>query len=123
MGAGDAALGARTFRVVVIDEATQVMSPCSMSWPHRCSAQWKGKSNEVLHDCFCACTSQDLSVNNDPSSLIVVPHLFRFCFPLTLSLPPQATEPATLIPLTRGAQCVVMAGDPCQLPPTVVSRK
>jgi hypothetical protein len=35
----------------------------------------------------------------------------------------QATEPATLIPLTRGAQCVVMAGDPRQLPPTVVSQK
>jgi superfamily I DNA and/or RNA helicase len=35
----------------------------------------------------------------------------------------QATEPATLVPLTKGAQCVVMAGDPRQLPPTVVSRK
>jgi hypothetical protein len=33
----------------------------------------------------------------------------------------QATEPAVLIPLTRGAQWVVMAGDPKQLPPTVVS--
>ena len=33
----------------------------------------------------------------------------------------QATEPATLIPLTRGAECVVMAGDPKQLPPTIVS--
>ncbi|KAL6747418.1 AAA domain-containing protein [Haematococcus lacustris] len=31
----------------------------------------------------------------------------------------HATEPATLIPLVRGAQCVVMAGDPRQLPPTV----
>ncbi|KAL6760052.1 AAA domain-containing protein [Haematococcus lacustris] len=35
----------------------------------------------------------------------------------------QATEPATLIPLVRGAQCVVMAGDPRQLPPTVVSQQ
>lgn len=35
----------------------------------------------------------------------------------------QATEPAVLVPLTRGAQCVVMAGDPKQLPPTVVSQK
>lgn len=33
----------------------------------------------------------------------------------------QATEPAVLVPLTRGAQCVVMAGDPKQLPPTIVS--
>jgi superfamily I DNA and/or RNA helicase len=33
----------------------------------------------------------------------------------------QATEPATLVPLTRGAHCAVLAGDPCQLPPTIVS--
>lgn len=33
----------------------------------------------------------------------------------------QATEPATLVPLTKGAQCVIMAGDPKQLPPTIVS--
>jgi superfamily I DNA and/or RNA helicase len=35
----------------------------------------------------------------------------------------QATEPATLVPLTQGAQCAVMAGDPCQLPPTIISRE
>jgi hypothetical protein len=34
----------------------------------------------------------------------------------------QATEPATLVPLTQGAECAVMAGDPCQLPPTITSR-
>jgi regulator of nonsense transcripts 1 len=34
----------------------------------------------------------------------------------------QATEPATLVPLVRGAQMAVLAGDPRQLPPTVVSR-
>ena len=34
----------------------------------------------------------------------------------------QATEPSTLIPLVRGAESVVMAGDPQQLPPTVISR-
>eukprot|EP00963_Diacronema_lutheri_P011733 scaffold1440_cov332-Pavlova_lutheri.AAC.33 len=34
----------------------------------------------------------------------------------------QATEPQTLIPLTKGAECVVMAGDPRQLPPTVTSQ-
>ncbi|KAF6250816.1 AAA domain-containing protein [Scenedesmus sp. NREL 46B-D3] len=35
----------------------------------------------------------------------------------------QASEPATLVPLTQGAQCAVMAGDPCQLPPTIISRE
>lgn len=35
----------------------------------------------------------------------------------------QATEPSTLIALTRGAECVVMAGDHAQLPPTVISKK
>jgi hypothetical protein len=33
----------------------------------------------------------------------------------------QATEPATLVPLMRGAECVVLAGDPQQLPPTVTT--
>ena len=33
----------------------------------------------------------------------------------------QATEPSSLIPLIRGAESVVIAGDPKQLPPTVVS--
>jgi len=35
----------------------------------------------------------------------------------------QATEPATLVPLVRGARQVVMVGDHRQLPPTVISRK
>lgn len=35
----------------------------------------------------------------------------------------QATEPATLVPLTQGATCAVMAGDPAQLPPTITSRE
>lgn len=34
----------------------------------------------------------------------------------------QATEPSSLIPLTRGAQAVVLAGDQKQLPPTVLSQ-
>ena len=34
----------------------------------------------------------------------------------------QATEAATLVPLCRGAEQLVMLGDQCQLPPTVVSR-
>jgi hypothetical protein len=35
----------------------------------------------------------------------------------------QATEPSSLVPLTRGASCAVLAGDHKQLPPTVVSRQ
>lgn len=35
----------------------------------------------------------------------------------------QATEPSTLIALVKGAECVIMAGDHKQLPPTVISRK
>lgn len=35
----------------------------------------------------------------------------------------QATEPASLVPLVKGAECVIMAGDQKQLPPTVLSQK
>jgi len=35
----------------------------------------------------------------------------------------QATEPATLVPLTRGCRQLVLVGDHCQLPPTVLSTK
>ncbi|GMH35066.1 hypothetical protein BSKO_02934 [Bryopsis sp. KO-2023] len=34
----------------------------------------------------------------------------------------QSTEPATLVPLVQGVECLVMAGDPRQLPPTVISQ-
>ncbi len=45
-------------------------------------------------------------------------------FPLVLlDEATQATEPATLIPLTKGARHVVMVGDHHQLPPTVISRR
>jgi hypothetical protein len=33
----------------------------------------------------------------------------------------QATEPSIMVPLTRGPECVILAGDPLQLPPTVIS--
>ena len=35
----------------------------------------------------------------------------------------QATEPATLVPLTRGCKQLVLVGDHCQLPPTVLSTR
>lgn len=34
----------------------------------------------------------------------------------------QATDPATLVALTKGAHCAVLAGDPLQLPPTILSQ-
>ena len=34
----------------------------------------------------------------------------------------QATDPIALVALSRG-ECAVMAGDPCQLPPTVISQE
>eukprot|EP01025_Chloroclados_australasicus_P005026 TRINITY_DN11411_c0_g1_i8.p1 TRINITY_DN11411_c0_g1~~TRINITY_DN11411_c0_g1_i8.p1 ORF type:complete len:1025 (-),score=122.83 TRINITY_DN11411_c0_g1_i8:579-3653(-) len=45
-------------------------------------------------------------------------HIFRF---VIVDESTQTTEPTVLIPLLKGAECVVMAGDPLQLPPTVIS--
>jgi len=70
-------------------------------------------------------------------SLPYVPSLFQLFLllrfpgirPLPLVLPPwvcplQATLPVSLIPLlVAGAHCTVLAGDPQQLPPTVLSRE
>ena len=33
----------------------------------------------------------------------------------------QTTEPASLVPLMRNCEAAVLVGDPCQLPPTVLS--
>ncbi len=45
-------------------------------------------------------------------------------FPLVLlDEATQATEPASLIPLTKGARHLVLVGDHHQLPPTVISRR
>eukprot|EP01018_Ginkgo_biloba_P018137 Gb_24646 [translate_table: standard] len=36
----------------------------------------------------------------------------------------QATEPVTLVPILRsGAERIVLVGDPCQLPPTILSKE
>jgi regulator of nonsense transcripts 1 len=35
----------------------------------------------------------------------------------------QATEPAVLVPLMRGCRQLVLVGDHCQLPPTVLSTR
>ncbi len=35
----------------------------------------------------------------------------------------QATEPATIVPLTKGCRQVVLIGDQKQLPPTIISRE
>lgn len=35
----------------------------------------------------------------------------------------QATEPASLIPLLCNCEAAVLVGDPCQLPPTVISTR
>lgn len=50
--------------------------------------------------------------------------LFGRSFPLVVvDEATQSTEPCTLVPLLLGAQSLVMAGDPRQLPPTIVSKK
>lgn len=49
-----------------------------------------------------------------PGALLAPAH--RPC----LSVTPAARS---LVPLVKAAECVVMAGDQCQLPPTVLSRE
>lgn len=50
----------------------------------------------------------------------LAPCNFKLC---ALDEASQATEPAALIPLLSQCQAAVLVGDPCQLPPTVVSRR
>lgn len=48
--------------------------------------------------------------------------LTSFTFPKVLvDEAAQATEPATLVPICRGCEALVLVGDQCQLPPTVSS--
>lgn len=35
----------------------------------------------------------------------------------------QCTEPSILVPLSKGVECLILAGDPQQLPPTVISQE
>lgn len=75
----------------------------------------KRASCDVLQNCqvvasTCAGAGDESRLNDQIFRLVVIDEAT------------QATEPSTLIPLMRGAESVVMAGDPRQLPPTVVSR-
>ncbi|KAL3136519.1 hypothetical protein ABBQ38_005768 [Trebouxia sp. C0009 RCD-2024] len=75
----------------------------------------KRASCDVLQNCqvvasTCAGAGDESRLNGQIFRLVVIDEAT------------QATEPSTLIPLMRGAESVVMAGDPRQLPPTVVSR-
>ncbi|DBB05155.1 TPA: hypothetical protein ACH3X3_010403 [Trebouxia sp. C0006] len=72
-------------------------------------------STEVLRNCqvvaaTCAGAGDEARLHNQIFRIVVIDEAT------------QATEPSTLIPLVRGAESVVMAGDPKQLPPTVISR-
>ena len=99
VSAGDPRLARFKFRIVLIDESTQVMS--HDIWNHPPSSIFSSPSPSS-------------SLRSSSPSLLLL---------LLLLLLLQATEPECMVPIVMGSKQVVLVGDHCQLGPVIMCKK
>eukprot|EP01062_Namystynia_karyoxenos_P080089 TRINITY_DN856_c0_g1_i1.p1 TRINITY_DN856_c0_g1~~TRINITY_DN856_c0_g1_i1.p1 ORF type:complete len:976 (+),score=282.90 TRINITY_DN856_c0_g1_i1:97-2928(+) len=93
-----------------LDQVVEALGPLGPDRDAQFLAQQQCLRQADVVACTCAGAGADI--------------LERFIFPsVIVDEAAQATEPSVLVPLTHGASQLVLVGDHCQLPATVLSRE
>jgi AAA domain len=73
----------------------------------------------IVHEC---CFYSTFTLCTLPSKQLRIPIAFALLLHILCCTILQATEPASLVPLIRGCEQLILVGDQNQLPPTILSR-